>query len=59
MKARGEGQAEDETVGCHHQLDGNEFEQIQGDSEGQKSQACGSSWSHTELDTTEQLNNNG
>ena len=25
----------DETVGWHHQLNGHEFEQIQGDSEGQ------------------------
>ena len=32
--------AEDEMVGCHHQLNGHEFEQAPGDSEGQGSLAC-------------------
>ena len=31
---------EDEMVGWHHQLSGHEFEQTQGDSEGQGSLAC-------------------
>ena len=31
---------EDETVGWHHQLNGHEFEQTQGDSEGQGSLVC-------------------
>ena len=31
---------EDEMVGWHHQLDGHEFEQAPGDSEGQGSLAC-------------------
>ena len=33
MKATGEGTAEDEVIGWHHQLDGPEFEQILGESE--------------------------
>ena len=44
-------------VGWHHLLSGHEFEQAQGDGEGQKSQACCSSQGHKQLDTTEQLNN--
>ena len=35
---------EDEMVGWHHQLDEHEFEQIAGDSDGQGSLACCSSW---------------
>ena len=31
---------EDETVGWHHQLNGHEFEQTLGDSEGQGSLVC-------------------
>ena len=38
-RRRGSG-AEDETVRWHHRLNGHEFEQIQGDSEGQGSLAC-------------------
>ena len=34
------GVTEDETVGWHHWLDGHEFEQTLGDSEGQGSLAC-------------------
>ena len=49
---------EDETVGWHHQLNRNEFEQAPGDSEGQGSMACGSLWGHKELDTTWQLKSN-
>ena len=36
---------EDEMVGWHHRLDGHEFEQTLGDSEGQRSLACHSPWS--------------
>ena len=39
-------------------LNGHEFEQTLGDSEGQGSLACCSPWGHKELVTTEQLNNN-
>ena len=36
----------------HHQLNGHEFEQTLGDSEGQGSLACCSLWRCKELDTT-------
>ena len=36
---------EDEMVEWHHQLNGHEFEQTLGDSEGQGSLACCSPWS--------------
>ena len=39
-------------------INGHEFKQTLGDSEGQGSLACCSPWGHKELDTTEQLNNN-
>ena len=45
-------------VGWHHRLDGNEFEQAPGDSEGQGSLACCSPWGHKESDTTQSLNKN-
>ena len=32
-----QGTTEDEMVGCHHQLNGHEFEQTPGSSEGQRS----------------------
>ena len=51
------GVTEDEMVGWHHQLNGNEFEQIPGDSEGQGSLVCCSRWGHKELGVTPQLNN--
>ena len=44
-------------VGWHHQLNGHEFEQALGDSEGQGSLVCCSPWGHKVSDTTEQLNN--
>ena len=44
-------------VGRHHHLNGHEFEQILGDSEGQGSLTCCSPWGHKESDTTQQLNN--
>ena len=37
-------------VGWHHQLNGHEFEQTPGDSEGQGSLACCNPWGHKELD---------
>ena len=48
---------EDEMVGCHHQLNGHEFEQSLGDGEGQGSLACCSPQGHKESDMIEQLNN--
>ena len=44
-------------VGWHHQLNGHEFEQTPGDSEGQGSLVCCSPLGCKELDMTEQLNN--
>ena len=45
------GTTEDEMVGWHHQLNGHEFEQTSGDSEGQGSLASYSPWGHrAELD---------
>ena len=49
------GTTEDEMVGWHHWLDGNEFEQALGVGDGQRSLACCSPWGHKESDTTEQL----
>ena len=49
---------EDEMVGWHHWLNGHEFEQTLGDSEGQGSLACCSSWSLRESETIEWLNKN-
>ena len=43
---------EDVMVGWHHQLNGHEFEQTLGDSEGQGRQSCCSSWGHKESDTS-------
>ena len=45
-------------VGWHHELNGQEFEQTPGDSEGQASLVCCSAWGRKESDTTEWLNNN-
>ena len=47
---------EDEMVGWHHRLNGHEFEQTLGESEGQESLACCSPWGHKGSDTTERLN---
>ena len=52
------GVTEDETVGWHHRLNGRDLEQNLGDSEGQGSLACYSTWGCKEIDITEQLNNN-
>ena len=50
------GTTEDEMVGWHHWLDGNEFEQAPGVGDGQGGLACCSPWSCKESDTTERLN---
>ena len=52
------GVMEDEMVEWHHSLSGHEFEQTLGNSEGQRSLVCCSSWGHNELDTSERMNNN-
>ena len=52
------GMTEDEMVGWHHQLNGHEFEQTPGDSEGQRSLECFSPSCCKELDMTWWLNNN-
>ena len=50
------GTTEDEMVGWHHQLNGHEFEQAPGISDGQENMACCSPWDHKELDMIERLN---
>ena len=45
------GTTEDEMAGWHHWLNGDEFEQTPGDSEGQGSLVCYIPRSHKELDT--------
>ena len=50
------GTTEDEMVGWHHWLNGHEFKQAPGVSDGQGSLACCSPWGCKELDTTKQLN---
>ena len=49
---------DDEMVRWHHRLNGHEFEQAPGDSEGQGSLTCCSPWGCRESDMTEQLKNN-
>ena len=51
------GMTEDEIVGWHHQLNGHEFEQTMGDSEGQGSLVNCSPWGRKESDMTWRLNN--
>ena len=48
---------EDEMVGWHHPLNGQEFEKTPGDGEGQESLVCCNPWGCKESDMTEQLNN--
>jgi len=43
---------EDEMVGWHQRLNGCEFEQARGDSEGQGSLVCCNPWGHKESDKT-------
>ena len=52
MKAEEKGATEDEMVGWHHQLNGCEFEETPGDSEGQGSLACWSPWDRKGSDMT-------
>ena len=49
---RRRGETEDEMVGWYHQLNGLEFEQTLGDSEGQRSLACYSPQNLKEPDST-------
>ena len=52
LKAGGE---KDKMVGCHHRLNGHEFEQFLAVGDGQRSLACCSPWGCKESDMTEQL----
>ena len=54
---RRRGRQKDEMVGWHHRLNGHEFEQTPGDSEGQGSLEYRSPWGLKESDMTEPLNN--
>ena len=47
------GMTEDEMVGWHHWVSGQEFEQVLGAGEGQGGLVCCSPWGHKELDATE------
>ena len=47
---------EDEMIGWHHRVNGHEFEQSLGGSEGQGSLVHCSLWGHKESDMTERLN---
>ena len=51
-----EGTTENEMVGWHHQLDGQEFEQALGAGDGHGSLECFSPWGYKEKDITERLN---
>ena len=52
------GATEDEMFGWHHQHNGHGSDQTAGNSEGQKSLMCCSSWDYRELDMIQWLNNN-
>ena len=56
LKARGEGETEDEMVGWHHWLNGHGSDWSPGVADGQGSLACYSPWGHRESATNEQLN---
>ena len=45
-------------VGWHHRVNGHEFQQTLGDSEGQRSLACCSPWGHKEWGAAEWLKSN-
>ena len=47
---------EDEIVGCHHRLNGHEFDLALEVGEGQGSMVCCNLWDCKELDMTERLN---
>ena len=51
------GTTEDEMVGWHYRLNGHEFEQALGDSEGQGNMVCCSPRGRKDSDTAWQLNN--
>ena len=51
-RAKGKVVTEDEMVGWHHRLNGHEFEESLGDSEGQRRLGCYSPWGFEDLDTT-------
>ena len=55
MRQEENGATEDEMIRRHHRLNGHEFEQIPGDSGGQRSLVDYSSWGRKESDMTEQL----
>ena len=50
------GTTEDQMIGCHHWLNGHEFEQAPGIGDGQGSLVCCSPWCPPKLDMTEWLN---
>ena len=58
LRLEKKGVAEGKMVKQHHQLNGHEFEQTLGDSEGQGSLAYCSPWGCSESDMTKGLNNN-
>ena len=58
MSQQEKGATEDEMARGHRRLNGREFEQTPGDSEGQRSLVCCSPWGRKESDSTEWLNNN-
>ena len=58
LRTGGKGSDRGWMVEWYHQLTRCEFEQTQGDSEGQGNLECYSPWGQKELDTTKSLNNN-
>ena len=56
LKQEEKGTTEDAMVGWHHQLNGQEFEQVLGDGEGQGSLACCSPRGCKKSDTFKRLN---
>ena len=56
LRQEEKGTTEDEMIGWHHQLDGQEFEQALRVGNGQGSLVCCSPWGRKELDKTERLN---
>ena len=56
MTEEEKGMTEDEVVGWHHRLDGQEFEQAPGIGGGQGGLEWCSPWGCKELDMTERLN---
>ena len=53
MSQQEKGATEDEMARGHRRLNGREFEQTPGDSEGQRSLVCCSPWGRKESDSTE------